>query len=65
MSHQESLSQLSWLSQRQCAVNFYFKIIIVSFEIFHSDPDRPDWQIQCLIFLVLDYMLFLKTIFIY
>lgn len=60
----------AWLSycgchKGGCAVNFYFKIIIVSFEIFHSDPDRPDWQIQCLIFLVLDYMLFLKTIFIY
>lgn len=48
-----------------CVVNFHFVIIIVFFEIFHSEPDRPDWQIHCLIFLVLDYMLFLKAIFIY
>lgn len=59
----------AWLSypglSQKSLVNFYFIIVIVSFEIFHSEPDRPDWQIQCLIFLVLDYMLFLKAIFIY
>lgn len=48
-----------------CVVNFYFIVIIIFFEIFPSEPDRPDWQIHCLIFLVLDYMLFLKAIFIY
>lgn len=48
-----------------CVVNFYFISVIVFFEIFHSKLNRPDGQIHCLIFLVLDYMLFLKSTFIY
>lgn len=47
-----------------CVVNFYL-IILVSSLIFHSKPYSPDWQIHCQIFLVVDYMLFLKAIFIY
>lgn len=46
-----------------CVVNFYL-IILVSSLIFHSKPYSPDWQIHCQIFLVVDYMLFLKAIFI-
>lgn len=45
--------------------SFSFIITIGFFLIFHSKPDRPDWQIHCLIFLVLDYMLFFQDIFIY
>lgn len=33
-------------------VNFSF--IFAFFEIFPSKPDKPDWQVHCLIFLVLD-----------
>ena len=47
-----------------CVVHFYFIVIIIFLETFHSKPDKPDWQIHCLIGLVLDYMLFLKAVFI-
>lgn len=43
--------------------SFYFIITIGFFLIFHSKSDRPDWQIHCLIFLVLDYMLFFPSYF--
>lgn len=46
VGHQDNLALLSRCHKGHCVVSFYFIIIIVFFEFFHSKPDKPDWQIS-------------------
>lgn len=59
-SHQESQppSAAMGCHRNPCGVNFYFVIIIGFLSVFYAQPKTSDWQIHCLIFLGLDYMLF-------
>lgn len=43
-----------------CGIRFRFTIIGF-LSVFYAQPQRPDWQIRCLSFLGLDYMLFLQS----
>lgn len=44
-----------------CGLIFISLLALVSFPIFYSHPNQPDWQIHCLIPLGLDDMLFLQS----
>lgn len=59
---EENLAPLGWAVVKATVVKFHFLSALGFFPVFHSKPRRPDWQMDCLLFLVWDSMLFLKAI---